>query len=245
MAGIVGLLNSLLFTSILIVLDISKLTMTESKVREQYDQMAAVYDQRWSRYVTNTLSFLKTWASIPQQATVLDIGCGTGEFERLVLAEHPRQQMVGVDISDQMLGIAQQKCQDYPNASFHKARASELPFERNSFDVIISSSVFHYFDDPDAVLVEMKRVLKPNGTLVILDWCKDYLLCRLCDIVLKFVDPTYRQCYTQNEFHHLLVSAGFDIHRATRVRFNVIWGLMAVTAIPYRSENVQLDFSQT
>lgn len=219
--------------------------MTETQVREQYDQMAAVYDQRWSRYVTNTLSFLKTWASISQQATVLDIGCGTGEFESLVLAEYPKQQMVGVDISDQMLGIAQQKCRDYPNASFHKARASELPFERNSFDVVISSSVFHYFDDPGAALVEMKRVLKPDGRVVILDWCKDYLLCRLCDIVLKFVDPTYRQCYTQDEFHDLLASAGFDIHRATRVCFGVVWSLMAASAIPYRGKNVLDGCQQT
>ena len=206
--------------------------MTENKVRSQYDQMAAVYDTRWSRYVTNTLSFLKNWARISQQATVLDIGCGTGEFERLVLAEHPGQQIVGIDISDQMLAIARHKCRDDLNVSFQTAPASELPFERNSFDVVISASAFHYFDDPEAALAEMKRVLKPDGKVVILDWCKDYLLCRLCDLVLKFVDPAYRQCYTQDEFHSLLARAGFDIHRATRVRFGVWWGLMVATAIP-------------
>lgn len=208
------------------------LRMSNTTVREQYNQMAAVYDQRWSNYVANTLSFLKTWAQIAPQATVLDVACGTGEFERLVLVEHPTQQMVGVDISEKMLLVAKQKCRDYPSISFHMASASALPFADHSFDVIVSASSFHYFDDPDAALAEMKRVLNPDGKVVILDWCKDYLLCRLCDIVLKVLDPAYKQCYTQAEFHHLLTKAGFNISSATKVRFGLVWGLMVATAKP-------------
>jgi ubiquinone/menaquinone biosynthesis C-methylase UbiE len=59
--------------------------MTETTVRKQYNQMATFYDQRWSSYITNTLSFLKTWAHISPTANVLDVACGTGEFERLLL----------------------------------------------------------------------------------------------------------------------------------------------------------------
>ncbi|OWY65166.1 methyltransferase type 11 [cyanobacterium TDX16] len=178
--------------------------MTKTTVREQYDQLAAVYDQRWNSYIFNTSSFLKTWTQISPQTAVLDVGCGTGEFERLVLAEHPMQNMVGIDISEKMLAIVRQKLHAYPSVSFHTAPALALPFANNSFDAIVSASSFHYFDAPLAALAEMKRVLKPDGTLVILDWCKDYLLCRLCDLVLKVIDPAYQQCYTQAEFHQLL-----------------------------------------
>jgi len=206
--------------------------MTKTTVREQYDYLAAKYDQRWSSYISNTLSFLKTWAQISPQSTVLDIGCGTGEFERLVLADYPMQKMVGVDISERMLAIARQKLHTYPNLSFCTASAVALPFANNSFDIIVSASSFHYFDRPTAALAEMKRVLKPDGTLIILDWCKDYLLCRLCDILLKVFDPAYKQCYTQADFHHLLSAAGFSISRATKVRFGLVWGLMVATATP-------------
>ncbi|AFY91022.1 class I SAM-dependent methyltransferase [Chroococcidiopsis thermalis] len=207
--------------------------MTKTTVREQYDQMAAKYDRRWSSYITNTLSFLQDWTQISPQDKVLDIACGTGEFERLVLTQQPMQEIIGVDISEKMLAIAREKLHAaYPNVSFHSASATALPFPDNSFDVVVSASSFHYFEDPVAALVEMKRVLKPNGRVIILDWCKDYLLCRLCDLVLKFFDPAYQQCYTETEFHHLLELAGFDIHRATKFRFNIVWGMMIATATP-------------
>ena len=85
--------------------------MTEEVIRQQYDQMAQRYDRRWSTYICKTLSFLAAWAAISPRAVVLDIGCGTGEFEKLLLDKHPNQQIVGVDISQKMLEIAQQKCQ--------------------------------------------------------------------------------------------------------------------------------------
>lgn len=204
--------------------------MTKTTVREQYDRVATKYDRRWSSYITNTLSFLQNWTQISSQDKVLDIACGTGEFERLVLTQEPTQEIVGVDISEKMLAIARQKLHAYPNVSFHTAPASALPFCDNSFDLVVSASSFHYFEDPVAALVEMKRVLKPNGRVVILDWCKDYLLCQLCDLVLKFSDPAYQQCYTEAEFHHLLEMAGFGIRRATRFHFNVVWGMMIATA---------------
>ncbi|RUR83147.1 class I SAM-dependent methyltransferase [Chlorogloeopsis fritschii PCC 9212] len=206
--------------------------MMETKVSQQYNQMASVYDRRWSGYILNTLLFLKNWAQIPPSATVLDVGCGTGEFEKIVLAENPTQHMVGVDISQKMLAIAQNKCHEYTNVSFQTASVLQLPFADDSFDVIVSASAFHYFDAPDAALTEMKRVLKPDGCVVILDWCRDYFLCQVCDILLKIFDPAYKQCYSQAEFHNLLAAAGFEIRRASKVRFGIVWGMMIATATP-------------
>jgi ubiquinone/menaquinone biosynthesis C-methylase UbiE len=205
--------------------------MTEAKVRQQYNQLAAVYDQRWKRYVTNTLEFLKAWVQLSPTESVLDIACGTGEFERMVLTEHPTQAMIGVDISKEMLAIAQQKLRTAPNVLFQIASASALPFADRSFDIVVSANAFHYFDNPTAALSEMKRVLKPDGKLVILDWCRDFLVCRVCDVVLNLIDPAHRQCYTQAEFHHLLIATGFKIERGKRVRFGWIWGLMIATGI--------------
>lgn len=214
--------------------------MTETRVRQQYDKMSSVYDKRWKSYIFKTLSFLKDWAEILSPDTVLDVACGTGEFEQLLLSENPTQEIVGVDISEKMLEIAKHKCSIYSQVSFQTASALALPFASNSFDVVISANSFHYFDDPLAALREMKRVLKPEGKVVILDWCKDYFFWKIGDIVLKLFDPAYKQCYTQDEFHHFLAATNFTICRATRVRLDIVWGLMVATATPESKKRVDV-----
>lgn len=203
----------------------------ESTIQEQYNQLAQIYDWRWGRYIANTLTFFKAWADIPPTAAVLDVACGTGELERLLLNDNPAQVIVGVDLSEQMLSQARQKLSGYRNVSFHQATASQLPFSDQSFEVVVSANAFHYFPQPGMALQEMKRVLKPGGTVVILDWSKDFLLCRVCDWVLKRLDPAYQQCYTEAELRGLFQAAGFCIDRTQRVRFDVVWGVMAVSAV--------------
>ena len=204
----------------------------EANAREQYNKMAAMYDRVWSRYISRSLSFLKDWAQLDPLYIVLDVACGTGTFERLVVLEQPTQSIIGVDLSEKMLEIAEEKCRDYPNVSFQNASVTALPFVDRSFDVVVSASAFHYFENPTAALIEMRRVLKPEGELVILDWCKDDWLCRLYDFVLKRFDPAYEQCYTQAEFHRFLNGTGFQIQRATRFRIGLTWELMIATAKP-------------
>lgn len=118
-----------------------------------------MYDRHWNQYIRKTLLFLKDWAKIPPGARVLDLACGTGEFERLLLQENPTQPITAVDISERMLAIAQQKLQAYPTVSFLLASATALPFADSSFDTIISASSFHYFDNPGAA---NSRVERPN-----------------------------------------------------------------------------------
>lgn len=203
----------------------------ELTVRDQYDQLADRYDQRWKNYITDTLTFFKTWANLSSDAVILDIACGTGELERLLAADNPHQRIVGVDLSEQMLTQARHKLQAFPQIKFQQATVRSLPFPDHGFDVVISANSFHYFDDPLASLQEMQRVLKPDGRLVLLDWCRDGWFCQLCDLILKWIDPAHKQCYTQKELHNLLTLAQFQIGRSTRVRLTLIWELMAVEAM--------------
>ena len=205
--------------------------MKETLVREQYNETASIYDRRWSDYLDATLSFLQSWAQISPDETILDLACGTGELERLLLQENPEQSITGVDISEEMLNKAKQKLSAYSQVSWQTARASELPFEDGSFDVVMCASAFHYFDDPIASLREIKRVLKPDGRVVILDWCKDYFGCKILDLTLKVVDSAYQYCYTQKEFHDLLDRAGFEIRRDAKFRHGILWEFMAAEAV--------------
>lgn len=204
----------------------------EQQVRQQYDRLAAIYDRRWNHYISNTLEFLKAWVQIPVGGIILDVGCGTGELERLILADHPHQRMIGIDLSDPMLAIAQTKCAAYPQVQFQSASAESLPLPDQSIDLIVSANAFHYFSKPHAALAEMHRVVKSDGKVVILDWCRDYWVCQVCDWILGWLDPAHHQCFTLDELHRYLNHADFTVESSSRYRFGLIWGLMVATATP-------------
>ena len=201
-------------------------------VKQQYNRLASIYDQRWQGYITNTLSFLVTWAEIDPREQVLDVACGTGELERQLTEKHPQQRIVGVDFSENMLAIARQKCQTAPHVTFQAAPASALPWSTATFDTITCANAFHYFNQPHAALAEMKRVLNPDGRIIILDWCRDFIVCQVCDWVLSWIDPAHQQCYSEVELHDLVRNAGYHIQRHQRLRFGLIWGLMVLEATP-------------
>lgn len=198
-----------------------------------YDRQANSYDRAWRRYIAHTLGFLKASISFRSSDQILDIACGTGELERLILSEHPDQQMIGIDISEKMLDFAREKCSGHPNVAFLKADASALPFPDHRFDLVISANSLHYFDKPSASLAEMRRVLLPGGSLVILDWCKDYLVCRCFDFFLRRIERGYQACYTQRELQRFLDSTGFVIESARRIKLgSIFWGHMIAVATP-------------
>ena len=211
--------------------------MNEIKIQRQYDKIANIYDVRWRNYIINTLTFLYNWDKIKPQAIILDVACGTGEFERLLLEKNPTQKIIGIDISEKMLDLARKKHDAFSSVEFKQASVNSLPFESNYFDVVVCANSFHFFDKPQLALAEMKRVVKPHGKVIILDWNKDYFVCRICDWLLQIFDPVHQQCYTQAELNQLLVSAKFKLDNTTKFRLGVIWGMMVVRAIPITSHN--------
>lgn len=202
-----------------------------SKVAEQYDRFADSYDERWRAYLSGTLEFLKDRMDLSGEERVLDVACGTGEFERLLLVDHPALCVTGVDISRKMLDVARRKLAAHENVGLEWAAAEELPFPSGTFEVVVTASSFHYFDNPTVALLEMRRVLKPGGRAIVLDWCRDFLACRACDLALKVFDPAYRRCYDQRELRSMMHATGFRVEMERRIRTRSIWGMMVVTGV--------------
>lgn len=203
----------------------------DQRIKEQYDRLAESYDRRWRAYVSGTLTFLTGWVSLSGDERVLDVACGTGELERMLLSEHPALSVVGVDISEKMLNVARGKHAAHENASFREGNAGELPFPGAGFDLVVTANSFHYFGDPIASLREMRRVLRPGGRAVVLDWCRDFLACQVCDVALKALDPAYQRCYNQRELREMMSAAGFDVVAERTARVKVIWGLMVADGV--------------
>jgi len=104
--------------------------------------------------------------------TVLDLGSGGG-IDVILSAKRvgPTGTAYGLDMTDEMLALAQQNAQEagVTNAHFLKGVIEEIPLPANSVDVVISNCVINLSTDKPAVLLEMARVLKPGGRLGISD----------------------------------------------------------------------------
>ena len=207
----------------------------DTSVPSQYDAWARIYDRLWARYMNQTLPVAQQAAAVRSGEQVLDLACGTGELLSRIAKETPGAERIGVDLSPKMVERARAKLTDEPNTRVERADAHDLPFADDTFDVVVCANTFHYFTHPEQVLREVRRVLRPGGRLVLLDWCRDFWTCRLMDAVLQYVDPAYETCYTRAELMTLLERASFEGPDAFRYRFDVVWGMMVVTARPASS----------
>ncbi len=103
-----------------------------------------------------------------QGERVLDLGCGSGWATRLLARAVKDGQVVGVDISDEMVRQAQAASTDFQNAKFVVGSAAQIPWEENFFDKVLSVESFYYYPDQGRALAELLRVMAPGGRLFIL-----------------------------------------------------------------------------
>jgi ubiquinone/menaquinone biosynthesis C-methylase UbiE len=198
-------------------------------VAESYDRLAPVYDRRWRSYEEATLRAALEAADLRGGEIVLDVACGTGELERLLLARHPNLYILGTDISAGMLTQAVHK-DIGPRARWVQGDARRLPLPDRSFDSVLCANSFHYFREPQAALSEMRRVLRPGGFLVLVDWCDDYLTCKVCSWWLRWTDPAFYRADTLRGCQTLIEEAGFQVVQRRRFRVGWLWGLMQFVA---------------
>jgi ubiquinone/menaquinone biosynthesis C-methylase UbiE len=107
-------------------------------------------------------------------ARILDVGCGTGAFAARLRAALPRVEIYGVDLVSEMLQKGRHRWRSHREHVCPVQGDSErLPFPSASFDIVTCSNSFHHYPRQDRAVLEMRRVLKPGGRLMIVDGYRD------------------------------------------------------------------------
>jgi len=188
----------------------------QEKIQRHYDDVADRYDHHYDRprgrcYHTHLSSHVMD--VLPKKGLLLDIGCGTGLFvEKYRTGEGTA---VGLDLSRGMIQQARRRCKE---SEFVIGTGETIPFSDASFDAIASLLAFSYMRDPQAVLTEAFRVLKPNGTLAVCTLGKNLLTrgvpalyfigerMRVNHLVMRDFGEHY---YNEEEMTTMFTTAGF------------------------------------
>jgi len=158
-----------------------------------WSERAETFDQSFGHGIVPGIE-AAAWGEViggaigPAPKDVLELACGTGEVTRVLLGLG--YTVTGLDFAEPMLARARGKHADNPNARFRLADAENSMEPDASYDAVISRHLVWTLLSPQATFADWLRVLKPGGTLVILDgqWSQPNLFGRLAAPLIALLD---------------------------------------------------------
>ena len=115
---------------------------------------------------------MMAWVELRPNARVLDVATGTGAVALELVRQHGCS-VVGIDRSPEMLAVARNRVAAHrlgAKIELHEGRAEALPFPDDSFDGLTVTYLLRYVDDPAATISELARLVRPGGTMAMLDF---------------------------------------------------------------------------
>ena len=176
---------------------------------QTYDRWAAGYDRRWRRYTDRTHAFLLEHLTLARTGDVLDVGCGTGTLLLQLGRQAPNAQLFGVDASAGMLAQARRSLVGQ-RVELRSGNACRLPFPNAAMDLVIMASVLHYLRRPSCACAEACRVLRPGGTLAIVDYLPRGAHGSVVDGLIRHYDRGHVRSRPRAELCAILAHAGFE-----------------------------------
>lgn len=170
---------------------------------------------------------LRRQANVQPGMRVLDLACGTATLTVAVKLDQPAAEVYGLDGDERILSKARQKA-DAAGAeiNFTRAFSTAMPYPDEFFDCVVTSLFFHHLtgENKKKTLLEILRVLKPNGRLHIADWDKpaNFLMKLVQQPVMWLDDATTRDSF-QGKLPMFAREAGFADVTET-AKFNTIGG---------------------
>jgi len=163
----------------------------------------------------------------PLDARILDLGCGSGQLAAQLAKRVRHGSVLGVDPAEEMIRVARRRHRR-KNLRFEVGSSDAIPADAGAFDMVVSTISFHHWMRPAASLREVARVLRRDGRLLILDFCRDNLLVAALDPVQRWLQPSHFGIASEKEMRGYFSRAGFHRLRITKPR----WFLMLAEGSP-------------
>ncbi|HCT77504.1 MAG TPA: class I SAM-dependent methyltransferase [Micromonosporaceae bacterium] len=135
-------------------------------------ERAETYDRvtRWQfRHLYKRVAADVAKGGFPAEARVLDVGTGPGRVPIAIAKAAPALRVEGIDLSENMIKRARENAGPSEQVRFAVGDVANLPYEDDSFDLIVSSMSQHHWPEVEAGMRELRRVLRPTGEAWIYD----------------------------------------------------------------------------
>ena len=188
--------------------------------RKIWDLYAPIYE-RAMRADRKVYQYM--YDRIPQviaDKEVLEIATGPGLLAKRVAGA--AKKMVATDYSDGM--IAEAKKGNYPaNLTFEVADATALPYEADSFDIVLIANALHIMPEPEKALSEIHRVLRPGGTLIAPNFVghKGTILSRIWSGILRIAGISFDHQWSAGEYQDFLRQNGWEIQHSQEMQARI------------------------
>jgi ubiquinone/menaquinone biosynthesis C-methylase UbiE len=153
---------------------------------------------------------LRKFSDLRKDKVVLEIGCGNGYGARLIKKYFSPKKIYGIDLDEKMIQLAKQKNKDSV-VVFEVGDVLNLKFKSNQFDAIFDFGILHHVIEWKDALKELKRVLKPEGQLILEDLSIETFNGFFGWIMKKTFKHPYEKMFNKDEFIDYLKSLGFEI----------------------------------
>jgi SAM-dependent methyltransferase len=127
------------------------------------------YNKIMGRFSVSLAQQFLGFTGHPPGERILDVGSGTGSLSFALAARGDHKEIVGIDVGEPFVTFAREHNTD-PRTSFRIADATALPFEDATFDRAVSQLVLQFLPEPLQAVREMKRVVRPGGTVAACVW---------------------------------------------------------------------------
>jgi len=170
-----------------------------------YRQKQGLFD-RWASFYDITLTSVFYQAvhrrlldaiALPAQPHVLDLGCGTGKLLNRLAQAHPNLKGLGIDLSPDMVAQARRSNQAPEQVNYQIGNATALTLEAGRFDALFNTITFLHYPQPEPVLAEVRRLLKPDGRYYLADfaprWAEEPEVLAQGISPIRFYSPKVRE----------------------------------------------------
>ena len=182
------------------------------KLAKRYDKQTSIFNDAYELTINKSKNILK------KNDNILEIACGTG-IVTFGIADAV-EKVTAIDISKEMIDVAKEKAKkvNVKNIEFQVADGYNLKYKDNSFDAILLFNTLHIVKEPDTLLKEIFRLLKPKGYLLTVTDCyaepvkiKTRLMLNMQKLVRTLGIIPYLSYYKKDNIDEYIIKHDFEI----------------------------------